>query len=589
MRYNPDINVGLTDLQVEKRYIDKLVNYDTNIKTKSIKYIIFSNIFTLFNLLNFSIAIAIFLVGSYKNLLFMGVVFCNTVISIVQEINSKRVIDKLSVIASHNVCVIRNGKDKIININEIVLDDIIKLKIGNQIITDCIIKKGNVLVDESFITGESELIEKSVGDMLLSGSFIVSGECISKVEHIGEDNYTSKISKEAKYIKKSNSIIMSSLNKIIKFVSIIIIPLGLILFLRQYNLGNGIVDAVVKTSAAIISMIPEGLVLLTSTVLAVSIMRLGKKKVLVQDLYCIETLARVDTICLDKTGTLTEGSLEVEKVIELNNKYNINEILGTMSSNLNENATMNAIYNKYKSYNNLEVINTIPFSSKNKYSGITFKDYGIFLLGAPDFLTSNKKTLDLVNKYNKYRAVILMHEKEEIALILIKDKIRKSASNTLSYFKMQGVDIKIISGDSISTVSNVAKEVCIENLKCIDTSTLDEHTNLNKIVNDYNIFCRVTPNMKKRIIKSLKENGHIVAMTGDGVNDCLALKEADLSIAMASGSDAARNVSNIVLLDSNFDAVTSVLLEGRRTINNIERSATLFLTKTLYASLLAII
>ena len=589
MRYNPDINVGLTDLQVEKRYIDKLVNYDTNIKTKSIKYIIFSNIFTLFNLLNFSIAIAIFLVGSYKNLLFMGVVFCNTVISIVQEINSKRVIDKLSVIASHNVCVIRNGKDKIININEIVLDDIIKLKIGNQIITDCIIKKGNVLVDESFITGESELIEKSVGDMLLSGSFIVSGECISKVEHIGEDNYTSKISKEAKYIKKSNSIIMSSLNKIIKFVSIIIIPLGLILFLRQYNLGNGIVDAVVKTSAAIISMIPEGLVLLTSTVLAVSIMRLGKKKVLVQDLYCIETLARVDTICLDKTGTLTEGSLEVEKVIELNNKYNINEILGTMSSNLNENATMNAIYNKYKSYNNLEVINTIPFSSKNKYSGITFKDYGTFLLGAPDFLTSNKKILDLVNKYNKYRAVILMHEKEEIALILIKDKIRKSASNTLSYFKMQGVDIKIISGDSISTVSNVAKEVCIENLKCIDTSTLDEHTNLNKIVNDYNIFCRVTPNMKKRIIKSLKENGHIVAMTGDGVNDCLALKEADLSIAMASGSDAARNVSNIVLLDSNFDAVTSVLLEGRRTINNIERSATLFLTKTLYASLLAII
>lgn len=593
MRYNPDIKVGLNDIEVNERINNKLVNYDTDIKTKSVKEIVISNIFTLFNLLNFSIAIAIFIVGSYKNLLFMGVVFCNTIISIIQELNSKRIIDKLSVVASKKVTVIRNSKKIDININEIVLDDIISLNLGNQIVTDSIIKDGLVYVDESFITGESELQEKSVGDMLLSGSFIVSGKCIAQVEHIGIDNYTSKISKEAKYIKKINSVIMNSLNKIVKFVSIVIIPLGLILFLRQYYLGNGIIDAVVKTSAAIISMIPEGLVLLTSTVLAVSVIRLGRKKVLVQDLYCIETLARVDTICLDKTGTLTEGSLELEKVIPLNNKFDIDKILAAIGNELNDNNTVKAIHEKFHKKNNLEVINTIPFSSKKKYSGITFKEEGTFILGAPEFLTNKKEILELINKYDMYRIVILMHKDkntlEEVALLLIKDKIRKSAVNTLSYFKLQGVDIKIISGDSVSTVSNVAKQVCMENIKCIDMSKVTKKENLKKIVEEYNIFCRVSPSQKKDLIKALKSNNHTVAMTGDGVNDCLALKEADCSIAMASGSDAARNVSQIVLLDSNFDAVTAVLLEGRRTINNIERSATLFLTKTLYATLLAVI
>ena len=593
MRYNPDIKVGLNDIEVNERINNKLVNYDTDIKTKSVKEIVISNIFTLFNLLNFSIAIAIFIVGSYKNLLFMGVVFCNTIISIIQELNSKRIIDKLSVVASKKVTVIRNSKKIDININEIVLDDIVSLNLGNQIVTDSIIKDGLVYVDESFITGESELQEKSVGDMLLSGSFIVSGKCIAQVEHIGIDNYTSKISKEAKYIKKINSVIMNSLNKIVKFVSIVIIPLGLILFLRQYYLGNGIIDAVVKTSAAIISMIPEGLVLLTSTVLAVSVIRLGRKKVLVQDLYCIETLARVDTICLDKTGTLTEGSLELEKVIPLNNKFDIDKILAAIGNELNDNNTVKAIHEKFHKKNNLEVINTIPFSSKKKYSGITFKEEGTFILGAPEFLTNKKEILELINKYDMYRIVILMHKDkntlEEVALLLIKDKIRKSAVNTLSYFKLQGVDIKIISGDSVSTVSNVAKQVCMENIKCIDMSKVTKKENLKKIVEEYNIFCRVSPSQKKDLIKALKSNNHTVAMTGDGVNDCLALKEADCSIAMASGSDAARNVSQIVLLDSNFDAVTAVLLEGRRTINNIERSATLFLTKTLYATLLAVI
>ena len=589
-RYKPDIHIGLTDKEVNERIKKNLVNYDTEIKTKSIKTIILSNIFTLFNLLNFSIALAIFIVGSYKNLLFMGVVFCNTIISIIQEINSKRVIDKLSVIASKKVTVIRNGQELEIDIFEIVLDDIIKLKIGNQVITDAIIKEGKVYVDESFITGESDYIEKNTGDMLLSGSFIVSGECISQVEHIGTDNYTSKISKEAKYIKKINSVIMSSLNKIVKFVSIVIIPLGLILFLRQYYLGNGYLDAVVKSSAAIISMIPEGLVLLTSTVLAVSVIRLGKKRVLVQDLYCIETLARVDTICLDKTGTLTEGNLELEKVIPLNNNYDITKILSAMGNILNDNATIKAIHDKYNKYE-LEYVKKIPFSSKKKFSKVVFKNEGTFILGAPDILTNDKKVLELINKYQEYRCILLMHEGkfiENVALILIKDKIRKNALNTLNYFKDQGVDIKIISGDSINTVSSVAKRVGLDNIKCIDMSN-NKIDNLKKIVEEYNIFCRVSPQVKKDLIKALKSNNHTVAMTGDGVNDCLALKEADSSIAMASGSDAARNVSQIVLLDSNFDAVTDILLEGRRTINNIERSATLFLTKTLYATMLAIL
>ena len=596
-RYNPDIHYGLNDTEINERIKNNLVNYDTDIKTKSIKTIILSNIFTLFNLLNFAIALAIFIVGSYKNLLFMGVVFCNTIISIIQEINSKRVIDKLSVIASTKVLSIRNGSEKIIGIDEIVLDDIIKLKIGNQVITDSIIEEGTVYVDESFITGESDLILKQEGDMLLSGSFIVSGECICKVEHIGDNNYTSKISKEAKYIKKINSVIMSSLNKIIKFVSIVIIPLGLILFLRQYNLDKKITDAVVNTSAAIISMIPEGLVLLTSTVLAVSVIKLGRKRVLVQDLYCVETLARVDTICLDKTGTLTEASLEVEKLISLNNNHDIEKILSAMGNILNDNITIKAIHNKYNKKVNLEYIEKIPFSSKKKYSGVIFKSEGTYILGAPDFLTKDKNILNMVKNYSEYRVILLMHTNffdsldnlEPVALILIKDKIRKNASNTLSYFKMQGVDIKIISGDSISTVANVAKQVCMENIKCIDMTTLTKDDNLKKIVEEYNVFCRVSPSDKKNLIKALKKNKHTVAMTGDGVNDVLALKESDLSIAMASGSDAARNVSQIVLLDSNFDAVTDILLEGRRTINNIERSSTLFLTKTIYATLLAIL
>lgn len=598
-RYNPNIYIGLSNAEINQRKKDNLVNYDTDVPTKSVKQIIYGNVFTLFNLLNFLIALSILLVNSYKNLLFMGVVFCNTIISIIQEINSKRIVDKLSVIASKKITAIRNGKDKQIYLDEIVLDDIIKLKIGNQIVTDAIIKQGTVLVDESFITGESEYIEKKVGDMLLSGSFIVSGNCLAQVEHIGEDNYTSKISKEAKYIKKNNSVIMNTLTRIVKFVSIIIIPLGAILLFRQYNLDKNWTDAVINTSAAIISMIPEGLVLLTSTVLAVSVMKLGKKKVLVQDLYCIETLARVDTICLDKTGTLTEGSLEVKKIINLDEKYDCYKILSAMGQILDDNATMKAISNKFNDNIKLDYINKIPFSSKNKYSGVTFKKEGTFIIGAPDVLCKDKNIQKIIKENDQYRILILMHsdklekglpdDLKPVALILMSDKIRFQAKDTIKYFKKQGVDIKIISGDGINTVSRIAKNVHIDDIRCIDMTKITNNDNLKEIVSKYNIFCRVSPSQKKDLILALKANNHTVAMTGDGVNDVLALKEADCSIAMASGSDAARNVSQIVLLDSNFDAVTDIVLEGRRTINNIERSATLFLTKTLYSTMLAIL
>ena len=598
-RYEPNIYIGLSDAEVSMRKQEKLVNYDTDIPTKSVKRIIYENIFTLFNLLNFGIALAILLVDSYKNLLFMGVVFCNTIISIIQEINSKRVIDKLSVVASKKINVIRNGNNLEVSLNEIVLDDIIKLKIGNQIVTDCIIKKGRVLVDESFITGESEYIEKNIGDMLLSGSFIVGGDCIAKVEHIGEDNYTSKISKEAKYIKKSNSVIMNSLKKIVKYVSIVIVPLGILLFLKQYYIDKNLTDTVINTAAAIISMIPEGLVLLTSTVLAVSVIKLGKRRVLVQDLYCIETLARVDTLCLDKTGTLTEGKLKFEKLIELNNKYDIKKILSAMSKILDDNATMKAINYEFCDDIHLEYVDKIAFSSKHKYSGVIFKDEGTFILGAPDILCKDKEIDKIIKENEQYRSLILMHSKdnkkeelkdlEPVALIFISDIIRHQAASTLDYFKNEGVDVKIISGDGMSTVSSIARCVNIDNIKCVDMSKITDDDNLKEIVENNNVFCRVTPSQKKDLVLALKSNNHTVAMTGDGVNDVLALKESDLSIAMASGSDAARNVSEIVLLDSNFDTVTDILLEGRRTINNIERSATLFLTKTIYATLLAIL
>ena len=588
IRYNPKIEDGLTLQQVNNRIKNKYVNYNTNIKTKSIGEIILYNSFTLFNILNLCLGLLILYVKSYKNLLFLGVVVCNTLISIVQEIRSKRIIDKLSIISSKTASVVRDSKNKVININNIVLDDIIKYKRGSQIIADSVIKEGIVEVNESFISGEENLITKKEGDMLYSGSFIVSGRCTCRVERVGIDNYSSKITKEAKYIKKVNSEIMKTLNRIIKIMSIIIIPVGILLFLSQYNLDKNVTESIINTVAALVGMIPEGLVLLTSTVLAVSVIRLSKRDVLVQQLYCIETLARVDTICLDKTGTLTEGVMEVEDVVVLNDKYNHVEILSKISRVfIDDNPTMDAISKKFNKRVKYELISSEPFSSEKKYSSVTFKD-GKYILGDPEILDTTDKMKELVDKYCDNRLVLLKTEKDNIALILLKDKIRFKAKSTLDYLRSENVDIKIISGDSEKVITRIAKRLGFNNIKCIDMS--QNHTNMNHhIVEDYNIFARVSPSQKKDLIKALKNNGHIVAMTGDGVNDVLALKESDCSIAMASGSDAARNVSELVLLNSDFDSIPKIIEEGRRTINNIERSASLFLTKTVYATLLALI
>ena len=592
---------GLSEEKVLELKEKGLVNYNYDVKTKSISQIIAGNFFTLFNFLNFGLALAIFLVGSYKNLLFLGVVFCNTLISTIQEIRSKKVIDKLSLLNESKATVIRDGKEVSIGIHEIVLGDIIKLKAGNQIVTDSRILVGEILVNESLITGESESVTKNKDMDILSGSFVVSGSCLAEVIHVGADNYTAQISAEAKYIKKVNSEIMNFINKIIKYISIAIIPIGVLLFLGQMDSGP-FSDTVIHVVAALIGMIPEGLVLLTSTVLAISVIRLSKYNVLVQELYCIETLARVDTICLDKTGTITKGEMEVSKLVPLN-ETPMNEIvdaLSVMSYHMeNDNQTMEAISKKYAKKNDYKVLEVVPFSSQAKWSGISFENVS-YIIGAPEIVLKDTSKIDkelnlymesnrtiLLGKVNHKLNKTLPLDVEPMALVIINDKVRLEAKATLDYFKEQGVDIKLISGDNPKTVAGVAKKVGLTDVKYIDMSKCD--LPVMEIVDKYNVFGRVKPKQKKEIVMALKANGHTVAMTGDGVNDVLALKEADCSVAMNSGSDAARNVSQLVLLDSNFSSMPKVVAEGRRSINNIQRSSSLFLCKTTYATLLAIL
>lgn len=631
-RYDPNIEIGLTTEQVKKRIEQNLVNHDTTVPTKSIKKILYENFFTLFNIINLILGLCIFFVGSYKNMLFLLIVIINTAISTIQEIHSKKVVDKLSIIASPKVTIIRDGKKENIDIHQLVLDDIIILKTGDQISADCKILNNEVEVNESCITGETNTIRKKVGDLLLSGSYIVSGNTAAKIEHIGEENYTAQISSGAKYVKKVKSEIMTSLNKIIKILTFAIIPIGILFFANQlYIPGNTYQSAVIKSVAAIIGMIPEGLVLLTSTVLAVSVIRLSKSKVLVQELYCIETLARVDTLCLDKTGTLTEGSLQIEKIIPIIKKEisektaqnsntekaqtkNENKQLENLKIILNlfakfspdSNATIEAIreFSKIKLNKNYQLSHTVPFSSEKKWSGISIKNNGSYVLGAPEFILKeqfdNFKN-DILNYQENYRVLAIAHSNNDfennnlpqnlqlLGFILISDKIRKDAKNTLEYFKKQGVNIKIISGDNPITVSKIGKKIGLENYdKYIDMSTIKD-SNINKIVENYTIFGRVSPMQKKLIIEALQKNGKTVAMTGDGVNDVLALKTSDCSIAMANGSNAAKNVSQLILLDSNFSSMPKIVAEGRRTINNIERSASLFLVKTIYSCLNAIL
>ena len=606
-RYNPTVDMGLTIEQVDKRILEGLVNYDDQPKTKSIKQIIASNFFTYFNFLNIFLGGAVIFAGiinkdlfeGLKNCLFMGVIIINSIISIIEEIISKRIIDRLSIISESKIKTIRNGEEKELSLNELVLDDVIKLNTGAQIVTDSVVMEGEVEVNESFLTGEPDAILKKKGDSLLSGSFIISGSCIAKVEHVGKDNYTSVISREAKYQKKVNSVIMNSFEKLLKILSIFIIPIGVIMYFSQLRVTDNMGTAIFGTVASLIGMIPEGLVLLTSSVMAVSVIRLSKYKVLVQQLYCMETLARVDVICLDKTGTLTKGKMQVVNYEPLDNysKKDLKEILNAIAKNsLDNNATMNAIKDHFKEKNNWQKLDSIAFSSDRKFSAISFKNHESYYLGAPEFLLENSnEIIKKVEKYlGDYRVLLVAKSNnllkkpknlQPIGFVIIEDIVRKEAKETLDYFKKQGVMVKIISGDNVKTVLTIAKKVGLENVNGIDIGSLNKDE-LEKIVSKYDVFGRVTPKQKKWIIEILQENGRTVAMTGDGVNDVLALKKSDCAISIASGSDAARNVSQLVLLNDNFDALPEVVAEGRRTINNIERSASLLLVKTIYTVLL---
>ena len=608
-RFFPSADRGLTEHQVQQRRTQGLSNDSGAIKTQSEKQILLKNILTPFNILNFILAGMVLAVGSFKNMLFLGVIFCNILIGTFQEIRAKRTIDKLSLIAAPKAKVIREGNLQEITIEEIVLDDVMLLSSGGQICADAILLEGECEVNESLITGESDPVYKKPGDLVLSGSFVVSGSCRARTEHVGADNYANQITNSAKYVKRPNSEIMFWINRIIKWLGIALLPIGILLFCKQYFLtDSGLQDTVVSVVAALVGMIPEGLVLLTSVVLAVSVIRLSSHKTLVQELFCIETLARVDTLCLDKTGTITEGSMQVDELLPLSNteiRYAEDALASLASSLTDSNPTFLAIQAHFSDAPGWHCVETRPFSSARKWSGASFSDMGTFVMGAAEFILKEgaEALRPQIEAYSQtgQRVLLLAHspqpfrEKElpesitPLALVVLSDKIRPEAPRTLRYFADQGVDLKVISGDNAVTVANIAKKAGLENAdRFIDASTLHTEEELVKAASCYSVFGRVTPQQKLSLVKALKAQGHTVAMTGDGVNDVLALKEADCSVAMASGSDAARTVSQLVLLDSNFASMPRVVQEGRRSINNLQRSASLFLVKSIFSAILAL-
>ena len=607
----PNLETGLTAAQVQTRIAQGLVNADDGIKTKTEKQIILENTFTFFNILNFVLALFVLLVGSFKNLLFLGVIFSNTIIGSFQGIRAKRTIDKLSLISAPKVTVLRDGALQTIAVSEIVLDDVMHLSNGQQICADAIVCDGEVEVNESLITGESDPVVKRAGDELLSGSFIVSGSCYAQVEHIGSENYANRIANDAKYIKKAHSEILHSLDFIVKTLGFTLIPIGLLLFSKQFFiLHDTLKDAVVSTVAAMLGMIPEGLILLTSVVFAVSVLRLSKYKTLVQDLYCTESLARVDVLCLDKTGTITEGTMQVDELIPLEGftEQDMTEALTALINVLSDdNPTSNAVKARFTGETSWTATETVAFSSARKWSGASFAAHGTYVMGAGEFILRDR--FDTLREQTEAYAargerVLLLartdsaflegkalpDDLQPVGLIAISDKIRAEAPETLRYFAEQGVTLKVISGDNAVTVSNIAQKAGLAGAEnYCDASTLETEADAAAAIEQYTVFGRVTPQQKLQFVKALKENGHTVAMTGDGVNDVLALKEADCSIAMASGSDAARTVSNLVLLDSNFASMPQVVKEGRRSINNLQRSASLFLQKTIYSTVLSVL
>ena len=609
IRLNPDIKEGLSTEQVDKRIKDGLSNKYKDKNRKTYVGIICQNVFTFLNMLLFLIAFVLAAVKApLANFFFLVVITCNLVIGIYQEIRAKIQIDKLSVIADAKANIVRNGIKYEIMAESLVLDDIMYLSNGNKISADSVIKEGVVEVNESLLTGEALPVKKKEGDILFAGSFISSGSCVAKVERVGEDSYISQLQAKVKKVKKNNSQILMALNKIIRWVSYIIIPLGLILFFiawgREYNFSTdaeAIKAVILNTAGSMVAMIPSGLYLTTSITLFVAMINLAKGRALVRDSYSVESLARVNVLCLDKTGTITDGTMRVEDQIVYDNSLDVGTIVYNLLNSFEDcNQTALAILDRYKTDNKLEVINKLPFSSSRKMTAVEFKDEGAFVVGAPEFvLNQNDELVQSLQRYTLegYRVLLMakidgidedhiLGTPRPVASFIIKDHIREEAFDTIKWFKENNVDIKIISGDNPITVSVIAKEVGVENADkyiSLEGLTLDE---VSEAATKYSVFGRVAPEQKATLVQALKKAGKTVAMTGDGVNDILAMKRSDCSVAMASGSEACRNVAQLVLMDSNFACMPQIVMEGRRVINNVQAVASLFLMKTIFAIVL---
>ena len=620
------INItGLTDEEVRQRVEEGFTNR-TDISTdKTTKEIVVSNVFTYFNLIFLVITILLIMVGSFRNLTFLPIIIGNTVIGIVQEIRAKKTLEKMSLLNAPHADVIRNGSVKQISTDELVKDDVILLTAGKQICADAVVISGNIQVNESLLTGEADEVEKTEGSTLMSGSFVVSGECYARLEKVGNESYISKLSLEAKSMGgKEQSEMIRSINLIVKWVGIVIIPIGLILFWQSHFVnGESITKSVTSTVAAIIGMIPEGLYLLTTVALALSTMKLARKKVLLHDMKSIETLARVDVLCVDKTGTITEPDMKLKEIFLCKNSgadgtqpaLPLDELkslnLDYANASVDNNATMLALkaYAAEALTNNTSALHRTAvsqqaFSSSLKYGSVTFSD-GTYLLGAPEFIMHEdfaRIEEEIIPYADKGDRVLLFarYDGENVengingsvtplGFVALANPIRENAVKTFEYFKSQGVAIKVISGDNPRTVSRIAIQAGIESAESfVDAATLDTEDKIADAVNKYTVFGRVTPKQKKQLVKALQAKGHTVAMTGDGVNDILAMKDADCSVAMASGSEAAAHAAQVVLLDSDFAHMPDVVYEGRRVVNNIQRSASLFLVKNIFSLLLSL-
>lgn len=610
-RVKADFNEGLSSTQVKERVEAGQDNKPVESPSKTVKEIIADNVFTYFNLIFVILSVLLIVVGSYRDLTFMPIIIANALIGIIQELRSKSVLDKIKVLNAPVTTVVRDGEVMAVPSKDLVIDDIVIFKAGNQISADAVVVDGNVSVNESLLTGESDEISKKPGDTLMSGSYIVSGTCRARLERVGRESYISKLTIQAKKSRKGEqSEMIRSLNKIVKFAGVAIIPIGSILFYQAYYVNHDTIRASVQSMvAAVIGMIPEGLFLLASVTLVISTMRLALSKVLVHDMKCIETLARVDVLCVDKTGTITENEMSVSAVVPASDNYDDDVIQGLISdfaaAQDSDNQTMEAIKNHFHRPAGRVAVSVTGFSSEFKYSSVTFEN-DAYVLGAPEFVLKEgiEAYRSIIEEYNHkgYRVLAfgkykgkpdgkaLTSSVEPVCFVMMSNPIRENAPETFRYFAEQGVEIKVISGDNPVTVSEVAKQAGIKHAAdYVDATTLTTDSAIKDAVKRYTVFGRVTPEQKRKFVRALKKAGKTVAMTGDGVNDVLALKDADCSVAMASGSDAAAQASQLVLLESDFSKMPDVVAEGRKVVNNLERSGSLFIVKNIFSLIISVL